>query len=384
MTLPELEKVVPRSSSSKQSFHTQLRNGWVRLCLQRLLYLRWVAPSADGWSEARYGSYYYGYHSQIPTKVRASKRLWVLAQSPPTVEPVKNYGSRYSSPPKVEPVKDYGCRWSSPPKVDPVKDYGYKVEPVKDRGYKAEPMKAYAFKPEPEKDYEYKDVQPKDYGYKVGPVKGYDRPQEVEEFITKIQTDASRPNIGPFNAPYRHQTPQSSGQNGITGYGDKNDSSSKDWRKPSGNTTRNDNYDDYNRKNDTAVESSMVTTQGWARPSPLMWVAPPTRDTTLGTPKTDIATAMENFKKAAKALSVNDAPPNSPFAVPISTVPKRDTISTPPKKDTYAETIDSREAARRYGVNRLEHNRLLRVTRRPLTVKRLPRSTVVHLFLRSK
>ncbi|KAB1202778.1 hypothetical protein CJ030_MR8G022186 [Morella rubra] len=268
----------------------------------------------------------------IPTKVRASKRLWVLAQSAPTVEPVKNYGSRYSSPPKVEPVKDYGCRWSSPPKVDPVKDYGYKVEPVKDRGYKAEPMKAYAFKPEPEKDYEYKDVQPKDYGYKVGPVKGYDRPQEVEEFITKIQTDASRPNIGPFNAPYRHHT-QSSGQNGITGYGDKNDSSSKDWRKPSGNTTRNDNYDDYNRKNDTAVESSMVTTQGWARPSPSMWAAPPTRDTTLGTPKTDIGTAMENFKEAAaKALSVNDAPPKSRYAVP-----KRDTFLTPPKKDTYAD-----------------------------------------------
>jgi hypothetical protein len=104
-----------------------------------------------------------------------------------------------------------------------------------------------------------------------------DRPPEVEDFLAKVQTEASRPRF-PINAA--------------------------NWRQ----------------------------------------VAPPaTREGTLGKPTSDIAEAVENLKEAVTGLSVASGPPqySSRNPVPFSTAA--------PKRDAYTETIDSREAARRYG-----------------------------------
>jgi hypothetical protein len=271
-----------------------------------------------------------------------------MHSSPPKVEPMKDYGYKVDQPRKdygykAEPVTDYGYKAAEPVRnygykaAEPVKEYGYKAEPMKDYGYKADrpvkdygykadqPVKAYGYKAaDPVKDYEYKAAEPrKDYGYKAAepvkeyghktePVKDYnyggdkwrrpssppeDRPQEVEEFITKVQTEASRPNRFPMNPANRRQIPVANRNNG--------------------------DYDDYYRRNDAAMEPSqptMVTTGGRSQPA---------RDGKLGKPTSDIATAMENLKEAATALSV--------------------TTGVPYKRNSTPELIDSREAARRYG-----------------------------------
>ncbi|KAL0005712.1 hypothetical protein SO802_013273 [Lithocarpus litseifolius] len=266
-------------------------------------------------------------------------------------EPLKDYGY------KPEPVKEYGY------KTEPMKNYGYKAEPVKDYGYKAEPRKDYTYKTEPMRDYTYKPAN--DYGYKAEPMKDYtyknepvkeygkvepmkdnnyahDRPREVEDFITNIQTEASRPRrVSPPGISNWPLAPLANRQNGNTGSGDYNNSSNKDWLKPSGNTIRNENNDDYQQKNGNAMEPAMITTGGWVRPSRTTWSTPPPNhpDATLGKPTTDIGTAVDNLKDALKPLYLSTPP--SRYTVPVST--------TVPKRDAYGETIDSKEAARRYG-----------------------------------
>ena len=248
-------------------------------------------------------------------------------------EPMKDYGY------KTEPVKEYGY------KTEPMKNYGYKAEPVKDYGYKAEPMKDYTYKPandygykaEPMRDYTYKNEPVKEYG-KVEPVKdnkyAHDRPREVEDFITNVQTGASRPRsrVGPPGVSNWPLAPPSNRQNnGNTGSGDYNNSGNKDWLKPSGNTIRNENNDDYHQKNGNTMEPAMINTGGWVRPSRTTWSTPPPThpDATLGKPTSDIGTAVDNLKDALKPLYLSTPP--SRYTVPVST------------------TIDSKEAVRRYG-----------------------------------
>ena len=146
-----------------------------------------------------------------------------------------------------------------------------------------------------------------------------DRPPEVEDFLAKVQTEANRPRF-PINAAnWRQVAPPANANNG------------------------DNNKDDYNRKNEIATEPTTVTTGGWARPSRSTWrAAPATREGMLGKPTSDIAEALENLKEAATGLSVASGPPQSSRnPVPFSTAA--------PKGDAYTETIDSREAARRYG-----------------------------------
>jgi hypothetical protein len=241
-------------------------------------------------------------------------------------QPAKDYGYKSAAPVKnyrykaVEPMKDYGYKADQPMKdygykaAEPVKGYGYKAaEPVKEYEYKVEPVKDYGHKTDPPmKSYGYKAAEPmKEYGYKTEPVKDYnygsdkwrrpssppeDRPQEAEEFITKVQTEASRPNRFPINAANWRQTPIANRNNG--------------------------DYDDNYRKNDAAMEPSqpsMVTsTGGWSQPA---------HDAKLGKPTSDIATAMENLKEAATALSVTTGPY---------------------KRNSFPEIIGSKEGSRQY------------------------------------
>ncbi|TXG65806.1 hypothetical protein EZV62_007081 [Acer yangbiense] len=192
----------------------------------------------------------------------------------------------------------------------------------------------------------------KDHGYgedkwhskPLSPV--HERPQKVEEFITKVQTDASRPNRFPLGANVRRQSPNSNkGYHGnTTGYGSEySDLSSKESYKPSVNTIRNEDYDDYNdRRNDTPKEPTMNTSGGWIRPNQSSWASPP--NSSLSKPKNDIGTAMEILKESARPTPVTTTAPYSRFTMPLSTGPKR---------DGYSNTIDSKEAQRRYANSNL-------------------------------
>ena len=157
------------------------------------------------------------------------------------------------------------------------------------------------------------------------------RPQKVEEFITKVQIEASRPKeYAPWDASYQRQTPKSTGYDGYTdGYDERNGFSNKDLLKPSGNAHRNDNnYDDYYRKQGSNMEPTMNTSGGWARPSHSTWAAPP--NAPLSGATNDISAAVGLLREVAKP-SFSTSPPSRY------------------REPTHANTIDSKEAARRYG-----------------------------------
>ncbi|KAJ4719584.1 Nodulation-signaling pathway protein isoform 2 [Melia azedarach] len=163
----------------------------------------------------------------------------------------------------------------------------------------------------------------------------HDRPHKVDEFLTKVQTEVSQPKkFGP-PSPYWRQSPNSTGYHGhgTTGYGDY----SKDWHKPSGNTIRNGDHHGHYQNNGSQVEPTLITSGGWARPSRSGWAVPP--DASLSRPTNDIGAAVEFLKEVAKPSSVTTSP-HTRFTVPIT---------TGQKKDGYGETIDSREASKRYG-----------------------------------
>ncbi|KAK9292783.1 hypothetical protein L1049_020763 [Liquidambar formosana] len=100
---------------------------------------------------------------------------------------------------------------------------------------------------------------------------------------------------------------------------------------------------------ETLTEPAMVTSGTWARPNRSPWAAPAAiNDTPLSKPTNDIGAAVEYLKEAVtKPSSVTPAPA---FAQPrfTVTVPRRETATVLPRRDAYTETIDSREAARRY------------------------------------
>jgi len=156
------------------------------------------------------------------------------------------------------------------------------------------------------------------------------RPQKVEEFITKVQIEASRPKErAPWDASYRRPTPKPTGYDGYTdGYDERSGFSNKDLLKPGGNAHRNENYDDYYRKQGSNMEPTMNTSGGWARPSHSTWAAPPSAPLSGAT--NDISAAVGLLREAAKP-SFSTSPPSRY------------------REPAHANTIDSKEAARRYG-----------------------------------
>ncbi|GAV64221.1 LOW QUALITY PROTEIN: hypothetical protein CFOL_v3_07739 [Cephalotus follicularis] len=160
-----------------------------------------------------------------------------------------------------------------------------------------------------------------------------DRQQKVEDFITKVQTEASIPNrFNPSSVAQWHPIPNSTGyhnNNNYDGYNDRNNQRNK----PSG---QNDNYSDYYRKNNSQMEPSMITDGGWARPSRSTWSAQP--NGLLSNPTNDIVTAIEMLKEFSNPSAGTTT---SRFSVPVSSGPRRDVYSD-------SDIVDSREAARRY------------------------------------
>ncbi|XP_050274750.1 uncharacterized protein LOC126717271 [Quercus robur] len=289
-------------------------------------------------------------------------------RSPPMDEPVKDNGY------KVEPWKDYGYKNSFPTKAEPMKDSGYKGEPVKDYKYKTEPVKGYGYKPEPMRDYGYTAEPPvKDSGYKVDPTKDYENKAEpIKDYGYK--TEPKR------DYGYKAEPMKEYGQvEPMNDYKYANDK----WHRPSspihdrpqkvedytenGRRRRFQDGRQYNNyslnastnipkepssdrsvkppenlpRNGNAMEPTMINNGGWVRPNRATWSTPPPshHDATLSKSTPDLGTAVENSKEALKPLSVSGPTPR--FSVP----PMSKTV---PKKDAYTETIDSREAARRY------------------------------------
>lgn len=185
-------------------------------------------------------------------------------------------------------------------------------------------------------DYRY-GSPPKDYGTTnkrywgkpASPVR--ERPQKVEEFITEVQTEVFRPTrTSPLSTTNWRQAPKS--HHGNTGYGEHNNDFS--------NRERNKPINDAYRRDEILAEPGMVTTGGWARPNRAAWAAStPSHDTSLTNPTNDIGSAVEYLKEVATKPSSHGSSfvPQPRFSV---TVPRRDT--------NYSDTIDSREAARRY------------------------------------
>ncbi|KDP23607.1 hypothetical protein JCGZ_23440 [Jatropha curcas] len=244
------------------------------------------------------------------------------------------------------------------------------------------------------------------------PVK--DRSPKVDEFFTKVQTEASRPRFSPMNASTRRQTAKPTGfQDNTVSYGSEfNDHSKKEWEKPSGNAYEN-NYDYFGKYNsntepwakpsqttwgatpnsilskptngtntDTryfngngkpsgtaappfrhtgpaytgSTEPPMITHGGWERPSASTWASAP--DSNLSRPTSDINTAIGVLKEAAKPSVYTS--PNSRYTEPCytETIDNKEAakrygkfnLSSQPyaTEDKYTTTIDSREAARKY------------------------------------
>ncbi|OVA04360.1 hypothetical protein BVC80_1395g72 [Macleaya cordata] len=177
---------------------------------------------------------------------------------------------------------------------------------------------------------------------KVAPVKEYgvfnngwrkplspERPPRVDEFISQVQTEASRPSRTSLmsNLHWR-QKPHSNGHSGISGHG-----------RNSANTVHQPHFDERSEMAlDYKQEPAIITEGGWARPNRAAWASP----TALTKPTNDIGAAIDYLKEARATMSqsVNMAPTQRRFTVPTPMVPKL---------ETYSPANDNREALRRYG-----------------------------------
>ncbi|XP_048424515.1 sialidase isoform X1 [Pyrus x bretschneideri] len=266
--------------------------------------------------------------------------------------PPKNYGytvgdqypRRRSSPPKSyavgrpsSPPKSYAVgRPSSPPK-------SYAV------GRRSSPPKSYAVgRPSsPPKSYAVGDRYPRP----SSPVKGYgysadhqqlrrpsspedDYPQEVGDFLTKVQTEASRD-----QRANRHQPAPKAAHNDT--YGDYSNYNNKTSYKPNGNTIRNDNHDDYPPKYYSDMGPNTVTNGGHQpRPSRPAWTpqpsgpawTPPSREGRLSSATDDIETALRFLKEGAMSSSA------------AATTPQYSQYSTVPKHGEYPTDAAKRNA----------------------------------------
>lgn len=136
-----------------------------------------------------------------------------------------------------------------------------------------------------------------------------DRPPIVDEFITKIQTEVSRPRkMGLENRPGRTDA----GTDGLNRPGNT-------ISPPEANGAR---------------EPTMSSTGGWPRPSRVGWAAPPSRDRFHSKPTNDISTSFDNSKQA---FDSGEAAWRCGGA-----------SASPEVAETYSSVIDSREAARKY------------------------------------
>uniref|UniRef100_A0A2P2QRR2 Uncharacterized protein n=1 Tax=Rhizophora mucronata TaxID=61149 RepID=A0A2P2QRR2_RHIMU len=126
----------------------------------------------------------------------------------------------------------------------------------------------------------------------------WDRPLAVDDFITKVQSESSRPKFGPLSASHWRQTPTTTDNYGNSGrYSENNDWSNNEWQRHKGSRYRNENSDDYFHNHGNMMEPTMTTSRVQVRPSHS------TLDTTpagfLSKPTSDINKAMQYLEEAA-------------------------------------------------------------------------------------
>jgi hypothetical protein len=272
-----------------------------------------------------YGSQNTSSESYVTTR---TERIVEQVRAPVVVTDYK-----YSSQAKVEPLKEYdgvtNDKWPNPSnQVYDRPEYGYssqsKLEPARNYGvtndnWRSSPLNA-----------------------------SQDRPPKVEDFITKVQTEASRPTRAPLvSATHWRNTPSSTGQG--SGGGE---------------------YANYNNNNSNSQLSRPITEIGKAveilkdgvKPSSIAKAAPQSTgqgygattgyggeyanynnnsNNQLSRPINEIGKTLEMLKDGVKPSSIATAAVQSWSPLAATTIP--------PKRDGYNETIDSREAAKRYG-----------------------------------
>ncbi|KAK9086569.1 hypothetical protein Syun_028963 [Stephania yunnanensis] len=168
------------------------------------------------------------------------------------------------------------------------------------------------------------------------------RPPRIDNFVSTIQTEASRPTKSHLESnPYWTQKPSSHSHNGINSYGKpSHDASNHKWSKPA----RDPYFEVANGirhmvSDGNYQESHISTDGGWVRPTREGWSKPASQP--LAKPTNNIGTAIDLLKDAAGIVSaVSSGQPQRQFALPTISVPK---------VNTYGPTIDSREAQKKYG-----------------------------------
>ena len=172
------------------------------------------------------------------------------------------------------------CRYGSPPKVEPVKDS--RVD---------------------------------SWHGPSSPV--HDCPPKVEDFLTQVQTEASRPTRPLFSIMNWRNSTNAAGKNHVTDYRESpNNYTTSDWNKSSGNLIRDESFS----------EPYISNKEGWDWPGRKGWTTPPPQtNTSLSGPTDDIGKAMEVLTQAIKPSYVTPAAPQQRFTVPTSPVPKRET-----------------------------------------------------------
>ncbi|XP_057499312.1 uncharacterized protein LOC130783602 [Actinidia eriantha] len=268
----------------------------------------------DDWNKASYGGNGYSDHVCRPVIIDAEGRKRpIIAYSP--YQGSENYVTerterivehvrtpvvlteyKYTSQAQVEPLRDYvtNDKWPSSQVYDrPEYRYGSppKMEPVKDS-------------------------RVDNWRRPSSPV--HDRPPKVEDFITKVQTEASRPTRPLFSAVNWRNPPNAAGQGRVT----------------------DDRVSDNNYKRDETFQVPYVNNKELGRPGHRVTTPSLQTNNPLSGPTNDIGKAMEVLTQAVKPLYVTSGAPQQRYTVPSSTIPKR---------ETYTENIDSKEPARRYG-----------------------------------
>ncbi|GLT76169.1 hypothetical protein SLA2020_478450 [Shorea laevis] len=241
----------------------------------------------------------YDYRQSLPTRVEPARTYggvadgkWVRPSSPKDNIPPSRV--TYSEPVYGVPQKfDEYNEVPGFPMVEPVPTHGSVPEEKWGR-------------PKPEKFNENNTGEK--WQRPSSPIREYE-PDVVNEFPDTVQIEGSRPSFPPVRGRYWPQTPQ---------------------------VTTSYDYDGDlgNKSGQSTSDPPMISAGGWSRPSPATWASPP--EGSLTKPTNDINTAIAYLLESAKPST----PPTSRVATPISTG-----LSA----DSYASTIDSREAARRYG-----------------------------------
>eukprot|EP00262_Sarcandra_glabra_P022300 TRINITY_DN9843_c0_g1_i1.p1 TRINITY_DN9843_c0_g1~~TRINITY_DN9843_c0_g1_i1.p1 ORF type:complete len:388 (-),score=43.98 TRINITY_DN9843_c0_g1_i1:144-1253(-) len=110
------------------------------------------------------------------------------------------------------------------------------------------------------------------------------------------------------------------------------------WNRASGTNLQQQNFDNSLGRNDLLLDDNrtptLITTDGWTRPSRLGWKTPP--ESPLSGPTSDIGSVTDFVRESTKPSFA--PPPRRFFASP----------PTLPAKETATVTIDSTEAARKY------------------------------------